>query len=153
MVLFSNSPTGPWKVADERPEEVEKIPPSNPTYSVKVCFISTKTTPSVVYVGYLPGYYGAFVYGPTIVYGTGFWYRGWYGGFYYPRPVTYGFSFRYNPYYGWSVGFSVRFGSPYGWYGYRGFCGPRYYRPPVHYHRPPGGYYGSRARVCSSQSP
>ena len=142
--FVSSSATGPWSVADERPEEVEEIPPSNPTYNVKYVYIY-ETTPTVVHVGYLPGYYGCYAYGPTIVYGTGFWYRGWYGRYYYPRPVTYGFSVRYNPYYGWSMGFSVHFGSPYRWYGCgRGFYGPPFYRPPVHYHRPPGGYYGHR---------
>ncbi len=144
--FVADSPTGPWKVSDNRPKEVEKIPSSNPTYNVKYVYIY-ETTPKVVYVGYTPGYYGCYVYGPTIVYGTGYYYSGWYGPYYYPRPVTYGFSYRYNPYYGWSMGFSVGFGSPYRWYGYgRGYYGPRYYRPPVYYHRPPGGYYGHRAR-------
>ena len=32
-------------------------------------------TPQVVYVGCTPGYYGTYVWGPTIVYGTGYWYR------------------------------------------------------------------------------
>jgi len=38
-----------------------------------------------VYVGYTPGYMGCYVYGPTIVYGTGFYYRPWYRTIYYPR--------------------------------------------------------------------
>lgn len=143
--FVASSPNGPWKVADERPGEVDKIPPSNPTYNVKYVYIY-ETTPTVVYVGYTPAYYGCYPYGPTVIYGTGYWYSGWYGPYYYPRPVTYGFNFHYNPYYGWSVGFHVGFGSPYGWYGYHGYCGPYYYRPPVHYH-PPGGYYGHGARV------
>ena len=144
--FVSTTPNGPWAVAEERPEEVEKIPPSNPTYNVKYVYIY-ETSPTVVHVGYLPGYYGCYAYGPTIVYGTGYRYHGWYGRYYYPRPVTYGFSVRYNPYYGWSMGFNVHFGSPYRWYGCgRGFYGPPYYRPPVHYHRPPGGYYGHHAR-------
>ena len=71
--FIADAPNGPWVVADERPEEVEKIPPSNPTYNVKYVYIY-ESTPSVVYVGYLPGYYGSYIYGPTVVYGTGFYY-------------------------------------------------------------------------------
>ena len=140
----SSSPNGPWQVADERPSEVEKIPADNPKYNTKYVYIY-ETSPTVVYVGYTPGYYGSYVYGPTVVYGTGFYYNPWYRGFYYPRHYTYGFSIRYNPWYGWSFGFG--FGSPYGWYGHsywghhRHHWGPPYYRPPYHnrppHHRPP----------------
>ncbi len=144
--FLSDLPIGPWIVADERPEEIAKIPSSNPTYNVKYVYIY-ETTPTVVYVGYTPGYYGSYIYGPTVIYGTGFYYSGWYGHYYYPRPVTYGFSVRYNPWYGWSIGFGVGYGSPYGWYGYHGYYGPRYYRPP-YYRRPHGGYYGHHARVA-----
>ena len=129
----SSSPNGPWQVADERPSEVEKIPADNPKYNTKYVYIY-ETSPTVVYVGYTPGYYGSYAYGPTVVYGTGFYYNPWYRGFYYPRHYTYGFSIRYNPWYGWSFGFG--FGSPYGWYGHsywghhRHHWGPPYYRPP-----------------------
>ncbi len=133
----SSSPNGPWQVADERPSEVEKIPADNPKYNTKYVYIY-ETSPTVVYVGYTPGYYGSYVYGPTVVYGTGFYYNPWYRGYYYPRHYTYGFSIRYNPWYGWSFGFG--FGSPFGWYGHSYWghhhhWGPPYYRPP--YHRPP----------------
>ncbi|MBU2949177.1 hypothetical protein KO493_00495 [Tamlana agarivorans] len=134
----SSSPNGPWQVADERPSEVEKIPAENPKFNTKYVYIY-ETSPTVVYVGYTPGYYGSYAYGPTVVYGTGFYYNPWYRGYYYPRHYTYGFSIRYNPWNGWSFGFG--FGSPYGWYGHsywgyhRHHWGPPYYRPP--YHRPP----------------
>lgn len=130
------SPNGPWIVADQRPQEVDKIPADNPRYNTKYVYIY-ETSPSVVYVGYTPGYYGSYVYGPTVVYGTGFYYDPWYRGRYYHHHYTYGFSVRYNPWYGWSFGFG--FGSPYSWYGnaYWGFgyhyWGPRYYRPPYYY--------------------
>lgn len=137
----STSANGPWKVSDVRPVDVEKIPASNPNYNVKYVYIYD-STPDVVYVGYTPGYVGCYVYGPTVVYGTGFYYRGWYGYHYYPRPVTYGFSVRYSPYFGWSIGVSIGFGGPGYWYHGRGYWGPPmyrppYYRPPYH-HRPPG---------------
>jgi hypothetical protein len=132
----SSTPNGPWAVADNRPLEIEKIPADNPKYNTKYVYIY-ETSPTVVYVGYTPGYYGSYAYGPTVVYGTGFYYNPWYRGFYYPRHYTYGFSIRYNPWYGWSFGFG--FGSPFGWYGhsywgYHHHWGPPYYRPP--YHRP-----------------
>ncbi len=93
-----------------------------------------------MYVGYTPGYMGCYVYGPTVIYGTGFYYNPWYGPYYYPRPVTYGYSMHYNPYYGWSVGFHYSAG----WFNYSvyrggyhgGYWGPPMYRPP--YYRPPG---------------
>ncbi len=140
----STTPNGPWVVADARPEEIDKIPADNPKYNTKYVYIY-ETSPTVVYVGYTPGYYGTYVYGPTVVYGTGFYYNPWYGGHYYHHHYSYGFSVRYNPYYGWSFGFS--FGSPYGWYGHaywgHGYhhWGPPYYRPPY--------YYGNRYRQPS----
>jgi len=130
----SNSPNGPWVVSEERPEEVDKIPADNPQYNTKYVYIY-ETSPTVVYVGYTPGYYGSYVYGGTVVYGTGFYYNPWYAGYYYHRPYSYGFSVRYNSVTGWSFGFS--FGSPYGWYGH-GYWGvhyhwgPPYYRPPYY---------------------
>lgn len=140
----SNNANGPWKVADERPLEVAKIPADNPKYNTKYVYIY-ETSPQVVYVGYTPGYYGSYIYGPVMVYGTGYYYNPWYHGHYYHHHYTYGFSVRYNPWYGWSVGF--RFGSPHYWYGFSywgpGYhhWGPRYYRPP-YYRR---GYYGRPA--------
>jgi len=132
----ANSPNGPWRVATDRPEEVSKIPPENPQYNTKYVYIY-ETTPTVVYVGYTPGYHGSYVYGNTVVYGTGYYYNPWYRGFYYHHRYTYGFSVRYNPWYGWSFGF--RFGSPYRWWGYGywgryNHWGPPFYRPP--YYRP-----------------
>jgi len=106
----STSANGPWKVADERPDEVENIPASSPVYNTKYVYIYD-STPNVVYVGYTPGYYHSYMYGGVVVYGTGYYYQPWYGYYYYPRPVTYGFGVHYNPYTGW--GFSV--GVSYGW--------------------------------------
>ena len=134
--FHSDSPHGPWVVSDIRPKDIENLPPSNPNYNVKYVYIY-EATPTVVYVGYTPGYVGCYAYGPTVVYGTGFYYHPWHGAYYYPRPVTYGFSFRYSSYNGWSIG--IGFGWGHAYYGppyYR----PPYYRPPYYrppYHRPP----------------
>ncbi len=130
-VWFSSpKATGPWEVCVEVPEEVQDIPPESPVYNVKYVYVYDYT-PSVVYVGYTPGYYGSYVHYGTVIYGTGYWYRPWYMHYYYPRPVTWGFGIHYNPWTGW--GFS--FGVSYGWmtlswhsysHGWWGPCGYRY---------------------------
>ncbi|HRH71199.1 MAG TPA: hypothetical protein PLB89_16975 [Flavobacteriales bacterium] len=142
----SDVATGPWKVCAEVPKEVQDIPPSSPSYNVKYVYVYD-STPEVVYVGYTPGYTGCYVYGPTVVYGTGYYYYPWYGAMYYPRPVTYGFSMHYNPYTGWGMGFHFSTGcfsmSFYGG-GYGGYWGPPMYRPPYYGHH--GGYRGGSYR-------
>jgi hypothetical protein len=144
--FVSDKATGPWSVSTERPADVEDIPPSNQAYNTKYVYIY-ETTPQYVYVGYTPGYMGCFIFGPTVIYGTGFHYNPWYGPIYYPRPVTWGFGMSYNPWTGWSMhfGFSVGFFS-YHRVGYGGWWGPPVYHPP---YRPPyrAGYahhYGPR---------
>lgn len=150
--FVSNSPNGPWEVADERPKEVNKIPASHPKYHTKYVYIY-ETTPKIVYVGYTPGYSGSYIYHNTVVYGTGYYYNPWYNGYYYHHHYTYGYNIRYDYWNGWSFGFS--FGSPYYWWGYNywrpgwSHWGPYYYRPPYynrhhyyHSHRPP--YYRRR---------
>ena len=142
----SNNATGPWKVTVEVPKEVQDIPPSSASYNVKYVYVY-ETTPEVVYVGYTPGYMGCYVYGPTVIYGTGYYYYPWYGAVYYPRPCTYGFSMHYNPWMGWSMGFHYSSGwfhmSVYGGGYHGGYWGPAGYHP--HHHHYPGhhgGYYG-----------
>ena len=142
----SSSAKGPWKVSTERPKQVEDIEPESPVYNVKYVYIYD-STPEVVYVGYTPGYMGSYMYGPTIVYGTGYYYQPWYGAYYYPRPVTYGLGVHYNPWTGWSVGLTMSVGGPYGWMSfgfhtypsywgphYGGFYGPAFHYPPPYYH-------------------
>ena len=140
------SPVGPWEVATSIPDEIQKIPPEDPAYNVKYVYIYD-VRPDVVYIGYTPGYTGCYVYGPTVVYGTGWRYAPFFGSYYYPHPMTYGFCMHYNPWYGWSMGFSMSGGwYHYGHGGYRGYhggwWGPSMYRPP--YHPPYNHYYGSR---------
>ena len=146
----ASNANGPWQVANERPKDVENIPASSSAYNTKYVYVYD-STPDVVYVGYTAGYMGGYVYGPTIVYGTGFYYTPWYGSVYYPRPVTWGFGFGYNPWTGWSmgVGFNVGFmhvgigfGGGYGYGG--GWFGPPMYYPPYRAPYYGGGYYGNR---------
>jgi hypothetical protein len=140
----SDGAQGPWKVSDSVPKDVYTIPPSNPNYNVTYVRVYD-STPRVVYVGYLPGYVGSYVYGGTVVYGTGYVYRPWLGAFFYPRPLTWGFAVVYDPRYG-SWGYPPVVG---GWYGaalmasraywggvYAGWWGPGGYR-----------YYGNSYKV------
>ena len=132
----SFSAQGPWGVADSIPTaEIAKIPPSNPMYPLTYVHVYA-ATPEVVYVGYTPGYVGAYPYYGVPVYGTGYTYPPYVGTVYYPYPVTYGVAVSYNPYTGygmgntWATGFfafsvGIAIGSSYrhGYYpagGYRG---------------------------------
>lgn len=148
----SFSPNGPWAVCVERPSEVDIIPPTSPVYNVKYVYIYDYS-PDWVYTGYTPGYLNTFIYGGTVVYGTGFYYRPWFGSFYYPRPYTWGFGVSYNPWVGYSLGYSYG----YGWFnmgigvnhyhGWRsGWFGPAVYRPPYRWARDSrrAGYYDNR---------
>lgn len=129
----SSSAKGPWVVSTKRPDKVDEIPATSPVYNTKYVYVY-ESTPTVVYVGYTPGYTGSYIMGPTVVYGTGYWYRP-YGAYYYPYHATYGFHMVYSPYHGWSAGVHVHFG-------YGGYWGPHMYHPP-YYHHPPYGYYGN----------
>ena len=100
----STSAKGPWVVADSIPrDEIAKIPPSVPVYPVTFVHVYG-STPEVVYVGYTPGYVGAYPYYGVPVYGTGYTYPPYVGTVYYPYPVTYGVSASYNPYTGYGMG-------------------------------------------------
>ncbi len=150
--FISDGANGPWSVANDRPGNVENIPASSPAYNTKYVYIYDRT-PDYVYTGYTSGYMGGYIYGHTIVYGTGFRYRPWFRRIYFPRPVTWGYGFNYNPWNGWSMNWGNNFGYLYigfhfggrpGWGG--GWFGPPMYRPP---YRPPywsGGYYGQNSR-------
>ena len=147
----SDGAAGPWMVCVNVPRDVQDIPPSSPVHNVKYVYVYDYT-PDIVYVGYTPGYTGCYVYGPTVVYGTGFYYHSWYGAHYYPRPWTYGYHMYYDPYMGWVMGFYSPYWNPYSWYTcyyehpyyryhyYGGYWGPPAYPPPYHhyYHH----YYG-----------
>ncbi len=146
----SDSPNGPWQVAIERPAQVDSIMPTSPVHNVKYVQVYD-VTPSVVYVGYTPGYVGSYVYGPTLVYGSGYYYQPWVSPYYYyPRFSTWGFNVNYNPWSGWNFGlswgwgpFSVGYYSGGYWHNshrwhhrHYGRHGPRGYRPrPGHHGR------------------
>jgi hypothetical protein len=112
--FVAGSPTGPWAVADSVPPDIYTIPPSVPVYHVRYVYVYD-STPDFVYVGYTPGYFGAFVWNGVVVYGTGFHYPCWYANYYYPWPWTWGFGFRYGY---WGGGFFWRPWYPRPWYGH-----------------------------------
>ncbi len=66
--FISSSPTGPWVVATSVADVIYTIPPSSPMYHVTYVH-NYSYTDDVIYVGYLPGYTGTYVYNTTIVYG------------------------------------------------------------------------------------
>jgi hypothetical protein len=143
--FVADAPAGPWSLADSIPmDEIKKIPPSEPMYNVSYVNVY-ESTPSVVYVGYTPGYLWSYPWYGVPIYGTGWYYPPYWGAVYYPRPVTYGVHVSYNPYTGWGMGFSysvgfmtigIAFGGGYGGY-YRPGYPPGMYYPPRY---PPGGY-------------
>ncbi|RFS21811.1 hypothetical protein DVR12_14225 [Chitinophaga silvatica] len=143
----SNSPNGPWSVSTERPPGVDNIPPTSPVYNTKYVYIYD-VTPQYIYTGYTPGYLNSYIYGPTVVWGTGWRYRPWFGHYFYPRPLTWGFGVSYNPWTGWNLGFNWTFN--FGWSNfyyysggfYGGWFGPPLYRPPYRPWGFNGGYYG-----------
>ncbi|HTL09906.1 MAG TPA: hypothetical protein VL307_16645 [Chitinophagaceae bacterium] len=146
--FISNNPQGPWKVANERPADVEKIPASSTAYNARYVYVY-QSTPRYVYVGYTPGYMGNYICRTTVVWGTGWRYRPWYGRRFWPRPYTWGFGMHYNPWVGWSISFGLGFNNA--WYRYRnqhlwgcGWFGPPRYRPPYRPWGWNGGYYGNR---------
>jgi hypothetical protein len=137
--FVSDGPYGPFAVATTVPrEQIDSIPPENPHYNVKYVYVYDYT-PTVVYVGYTPGYTTTYIYGGTVVYGTGYYYPGWYGpNVYYSYPRTWGFHVRYNPWTGWSFGLSYSTGRFTFGIGYSS----RWYRPGRYY----GGWWGPAGR-------
>ena len=142
----SDAVDGPWIVSTSVPDEVYDIPPSEPVYHVRHVYVYDYT-PSVVYVGYTPGYYCSYVYYGTVIYGTGYYYHPWYRVHYYPWPMTFGFAVHYNPFigfWGFPVGFSYGWIS-FGWfpyqYAYWGPSGYVYGYRHGYYHGHHHGYY------------
>src|SRR5262249_34986194 len=108
-IWFSSpSVNGPWTVAAWVPSSIYSIPPSSPLYSLTYVQVYG-STPSVVYVGYTPGYTGAIVSNGVVVYGTGYVYTPWIGSVWYGPPVTYGYGvgLAYTPWSGWAFAFGV----------------------------------------------
>lgn len=113
----SNAATGPWTVCDSVPGVIYTIPPSCPFYYCRYCYVYG-STPQVVYCGYLPGYTGCYVYGGTVIYGTGYTYPFWFGTRFICHPWTWGFGARYD-YYAGMWGYGAGFLYTPGWFAAR----------------------------------
>ena len=129
------TPFGPWDVCVDVPEIIYTIPSRCPLYFVRYVRVYNYTH-DVVYMGYTAGYTGSYVYGRTVVYGTGYNYHRWYKHTYYARPSTWGFNVHYDPWSGWSFG--TGWGQSHVWFAYHthdehaGWWGPVNYRPVFH---------------------
>ena len=142
--FVGSAPVGPWAVATSVPTVIYTIPTASPIHYVTYVRIY-RYTPTIVYVGYTPGYLGT-CYSPwgTVVYGTGWYYRPWIGSVWLGYPWTWGFGvhFGWSAWAGWSFGF--------GWGGYRppwrpwwgpyGYGWGRHPRPPGYWGPPRPGY-------------
>jgi hypothetical protein len=111
--FVADSPLGPWVVADMIPAVIYTIPPNSPLYHARYAYVYG-ATPEYVYVGYTPGYLGAYAYDGVVVFGTGWGYPGllcgdyWCGG-----PWTWGFGFQFSY---WGGGWFFRPAGHYWWY-------------------------------------
>jgi hypothetical protein len=87
--FYSSTPTGPWTVATSVPPVMYTLPASSPMHYVTYVYVYG-TTPTAVYTGYTPGYYGEVITpSNTVVYSTGYVYPGWAGAYWYPPPNYY----------------------------------------------------------------
>ena len=150
------TPLGPWEVCINVPEVIYTIPSRCPVYNVRYVRVYNYT-PDFVYVGYTAGYTGCYVYGRTVVYGTGYNYHPWYKRKYYARPWTWGFNVHYDPWTGWSFG--AGWGQSRGWFAYHskdvyaGWWGLAEYRPVYHPATKPvyrEGYHPVYRQIVSS---
>jgi hypothetical protein len=99
--FVASSPTGPWQVATDVPEEIYTIPPDSPVYYATFARVYDAGTNNVE-VGYTPGYTGAYEDDGTMVYGTGYDYPSYTTTTtYYGWGYTWGYGYLYSPWYGW----------------------------------------------------
>lgn len=111
--FVADDPEGPWAVADMIPACIYSIPPSSPLFHDRYVYVYG-ATPEYVYVGYTPGYMGAFIDDGVVVFGTGWWYPGWWcGDFWCGWPWTWGFGFEFSY---WGAGWFWRPVGHYWWY-------------------------------------
>ncbi|MNK10757.1 hypothetical protein D3C87_287860 [compost metagenome] len=119
--FVSDSPTGPWRVADHVPTAIYTIPANSPLHYVTYVQVYGSTPQSVVF-GYSPGYMGVVVAPDgTVVYGTGYAYPpvivqdAWVG-----YPPSYGYDAAFNS----AAGFAFGFAAAETWGGAAPYWGP-----------------------------
>ena len=99
--FVSQSPSGPWKLADEIPDEIARIAADVPVHHVSYVEVDSSTPETVTYL-YTSGYTGEYATDDGVVYGTGYWYSPWVywaDGYpvWYGYPYSYGIGAYYNP--------------------------------------------------------
>jgi hypothetical protein len=108
--FVGQSATGPWRVATSVPPAIYSIPASSPIHYVTYVRVYDYT-PTSVYVGYTPGYYGTVVSTDgVVVYGTGYTYSPYIAASsWVPAPYTYGVgaAFSWSTAAGWALGFGL----------------------------------------------
>lgn len=110
----SVSLNGPWDASEAIPESIYTIPPSSPLYYVTFVRIY-QATPTEIYCGYTPGYYGTAVSNEgTVVYGTGYDYSPFVGSSWIASPWTYGLGagLGWTQGAGWGFDFGIGYGYP-----------------------------------------
>jgi hypothetical protein len=120
--------SGPWEVASSVPQEIYKIPVSNPANHVTYVTVEDDDDEWVTFAA-AAGYTGMMVAWGCAVWGSGWYYPPYwgYGGFYpyyYPHFPTYGYSAWYNPWTG-AYGRSAAVYGPYGGAGVGARYNPR----------------------------
>jgi len=150
---FSEFPTGVWKLALDIPEEIYRIPVTDPAYKVTFVRLDSEQEETQDYVNYsyTGGYRGSFSTRDGVVYGTGWHYPSnvyWDSAnrpAYWNYGMTYGYNTGYHPvgaYYGRRAGYYGRWGnSPYGgWGGYGPYGGWGYGRTTITINSPSVNY-------------
>jgi hypothetical protein len=107
----SRNAGGPWTPATFLPPAIYTIPPSSPIHYVTYVRVYGYT-PTTVYMGYTPGYFGTMVsWDNVVVYGTGWRYPPYVSASeWVPRPSTYGAGamFSWTAAAGWALRFRIR---------------------------------------------
>ena len=117
-VWFSaTTPAGPYAVATTVPAVIYSIPTSSPVHYVTYVRVYS-STPTTVFVGYTPGYYGTVTtIDGVVVYGTGYAYPVYVGTYWYPPPPTYGWGFGFTVGLFWGAAIGGGWGNPCCWGG------------------------------------
>ena len=118
---FSASAEGPWQVALQIPDEIYRIPATDPAYNVTFVRLDENqgAADEVVNYSYSSGYTGSFSTTVTVVHGTGW---------YYPSSVFWGPGhlpsyWHHMPTYGYNMGYNPVYASYGGRYGYQPWGG------------------------------
>jgi hypothetical protein len=109
----SDEPGGPWKLADNIPQEIYSIPATSPAYNCTYVYVYDYNKDTVT-TGYTSGYFNVYYSYGVPWYGTGwYYYPYYYGPYYYGHRGTYGSAAWYNSNNG-NYGAGQRYVGPYG---------------------------------------